>query len=92
MVREKIIHEMKLIPQNVVLDENNQQVTTSVVVELTTSAGTYVKEFMHGDEGRTVPFMGGMLDGGNVTVVSLDVLHVFLDWPPPVSFDEDVLR
>ena len=70
LVREKIVHSMKLHLFN----------PTTVVVDLVTSAGLYVKEFMHGDQGRTIPYIGGLL-GCEVEVVSLDVLGVELEWP-----------
>ncbi|KAJ3225744.1 putative tRNA pseudouridine synthase Pus10 [Chytriomyces hyalinus] len=88
MVREKIIHELNVVPEDEgVLEENadGQERKFSLVrVNLTTSAGTYVKEFMHSDGGRTVPSLKELLAVESATVETLDVLHVFLDWPPPV--------
>ena len=42
-------------------------------LDLTTQAGTYVKEFVHGDFGRTAPSVGSLL-GCHVDIVQLDVL------------------
>ncbi|KAK1857631.1 hypothetical protein I4F81_000247 [Pyropia yezoensis] len=42
------------------------------VVDVTTAAGTYVKEFVHGDWGRTVPSVGGLL-GVTADILQLDV-------------------
>ena len=50
-------------------------------LELTTQAGTYIKEFVHGDFGRTVPNLRSIL-GQDVDIVSLDVCSVLLEWPP----------
>ncbi|KAG0694206.1 putative tRNA pseudouridine synthase Pus10 [Chionoecetes opilio] len=41
-------------------------------LHLTTQAGTYIKEFVHGDLGRTVPNLGGILDC-EVDIIALDV-------------------
>lgn len=50
-------------------------------LHLTTQAGTYIKEFVHGDLGRTVPNLGEIL-GCKVDIIALDVENVALDWPP----------
>ncbi|GAB0492965.1 hypothetical protein MMPV_004236 [Pyropia vietnamensis] len=42
------------------------------VIDVTTAAGTYVKEFVHGDWGRTVPSVGGLL-GVAADILQLDV-------------------
>lgn len=41
-------------------------------LHLTTQAGTYIKEFVHGDLGRTVPNLGEIL-GCEVDIIALDV-------------------
>lgn len=41
-------------------------------LHLTTQAGTYIKEFVHGDLGRTVPNLGEIL-GCEVDILALDV-------------------
>lgn len=50
-------------------------------LRLGTQAGTYIKEFVHGDFGRTQPNVGTLL-GCYADIVSLDVLEVELQWPP----------
>ena len=40
------------------------------------SAGTYIKEFVHGDLGRTVPNIGQIL-GTESDILQLDVTNVF---------------
>jgi tRNA U54 and U55 pseudouridine synthase Pus10 len=47
-------------------------------------AGTYVKEFVHGDFARTVPSLGTIL-GCKADILSLDVMDVQLDWPPSLE-------
>lgn len=46
-----------------------------LVVDLETSSGTYVKEFVHGDMGRTQPHLGGLL-GSTCDIIQLDVLDL----------------
>eukprot|EP00698_Gefionella_okellyi_P000779 TRINITY_DN10691_c0_g1_i1.p1 TRINITY_DN10691_c0_g1~~TRINITY_DN10691_c0_g1_i1.p1 ORF type:complete len:547 (-),score=96.15 TRINITY_DN10691_c0_g1_i1:831-2471(-) len=46
-----------------------------LVLDLRTSAGTYVKEFVHGDLGRTTPNLGGIL-GCAADILQLDVMDV----------------
>jgi tRNA pseudouridine synthase 10 len=51
-------------------------------VTLTTSAGTYVKEFVHGDLGRTRPSLAALLGVQSAQLALLDVLDVGLRFPP----------
>ncbi len=44
-------------------------------LRMRTETGTYVKEVLHGDEGRTTPSLAGLL-GTPVEVVELDVLEI----------------
>ncbi len=48
---------------------------TEAVFEITAEAGTYIKEFVHGDGGRTVPSISGEL-GVKCEVKTLDVLEI----------------
>ncbi|XP_071450586.1 tRNA pseudouridine synthase Pus10 isoform X2 [Hetaerina americana] len=54
------------------------------VLRLRTQAGTYVKEFVHGDFGRTEPNLRSIL-GVEVDILALDVEEVELDWPKEVN-------
>lgn len=54
-------------------------------MDVTTSAGTYVKEFVHSDEGRTTPSLKELLGVDWAKVLELDVLEVHLDWPKTVQ-------
>ncbi len=49
------------------------------LLKLTTAAGTYVKEFVHGDRGRTVPSVAGLLGVPGAECVTLDVTVVEID-------------
>ena len=51
------------------------------LLKLETQAGTYIKEFVHGDFGRTQPNVESLL-GVEADILSLDVLDVHLHWPP----------
>lgn len=73
-VRERVVHEMKAEA----VDERHFR------MRLTTQAGTYIKEFVHGDFGRTVPNMTTLLES-ETDILELDVEAVELDWPPQVS-------
>ena len=43
-------------------------------------AGTYVKEFVHGDFNRTKPSLKTLL-GVDTDILALDVMEVQLPWP-----------
>lgn len=61
--RQRLIHSMKLTPLN----------AHWFLLDLETQAGTYVKEFVHGDMGRTTPHMG-MLLSARTDIIQLDVV------------------
>ncbi|XP_065847044.1 uncharacterized protein [Euphorbia lathyris] len=68
--REKIIHWMKI-----------ERITGSCqyfLLHLCTQAGTYIKEFVHGDLGRTQPSIGSIL-GCRAEILQLDVTDVKMD-------------
>eukprot|EP01080_Neovahlkampfia_damariscottae_P011915 gene11915-5320_t len=46
-----------------------------LILDLTTQAGTYIKEFVHGDLGRTIPSLGSILEC-NADILQLDVLDL----------------
>jgi tRNA pseudouridine synthase 10 len=62
MTRPKIIHAAKCE----VLNDHY------MLLRLTTSAGTYVKEFVHGDRGRTLPNVSTILEC-DADILQLDV-------------------
>ncbi|XP_065833538.1 tRNA pseudouridine synthase Pus10-like [Oscarella lobularis] len=55
---------------------------------LTTQAGTYIKEFVHGDMGRTQPNLKTLLNGRDVDILLLDVQSIDINWPPPIENDQ----
>ncbi|KAL5778307.1 hypothetical protein ACOSP7_011233 [Xanthoceras sorbifolium] len=72
--REKIIHWMNI--------EKIAGSSQYFLLHLCTQAGTYIKEFVHGDHGRTNPSIGSIL-GCRAEILQLDVTEVkmycFLD-------------
>ena len=83
MAREKIIHRITL----------NKLTAKSYQAFFLTSAGTYVKEFVHGDLERTTPNIGSLL-GLRADIIQLDVLDLFdqLDEESNTGFDQLVQR
>lgn len=78
-VRPRMIEKMdiEIIDMS---DLYKKQDTIFFKLTLTSQAGTYIKEFVHGDFGRTVPSLCTLLDS-DVDIVNLDVDSVNLDWP-----------
>ncbi|KAK1362259.1 tRNA pseudouridine(55) synthase [Heracleum sosnowskyi] len=68
--REKIIHWMKI--------ERIASSSQYFLLHLCTQAGTYIKEFVHGDLGRTYPSIGSIL-GCRAEILQLDVTDVKMD-------------
>nr|XP_037272598.1 LOW QUALITY PROTEIN: tRNA pseudouridine synthase Pus10-like [Rhipicephalus microplus] len=75
--RERTVYEMSLEPL-----EDGEDGGHRFNLHITTQAGTYIKEFIHGDFGRTVPSLGSCLNA-DVDILELDVEEIHLDWPPP---------
>jgi len=48
MTRDKIIYRIFCVPIN----------KQCLIIHMLASAGTYIKEFVHGDLGRTIPNVG----------------------------------
>ncbi|GJQ87436.1 hypothetical protein Trydic_g19202, partial [Trypoxylus dichotomus] len=76
-IRIKTIYEMKAE-----LIENKPHL---INLHLKTQAGTYVKEFIHGDFARTTPSIGEII-GTDVDIIALDVTSINLDWPMEVDY------
>ncbi|PRP78687.1 hypothetical protein PROFUN_13426 [Planoprotostelium fungivorum] len=55
-----------------------------IYLDLHTESGTYIKEFVHGDLGRTQPSFTSLL-GCQTDILELDVTSVNLDFPSQVS-------
>nr|XP_032525529.1 putative tRNA pseudouridine synthase Pus10 isoform X1 [Danaus plexippus plexippus] len=73
LVRKREILEMSAVP----VPEHPQLFRLFV----RTSAGTYVKEWVHGELGRSTPSLGDVM-GSRVDLLALDVTAVHLQWPP----------
>ncbi|XP_036327756.1 putative tRNA pseudouridine synthase Pus10 [Rhagoletis pomonella] len=56
-----------------------------LILDVVTQAGTYIKELVHGEFGRTTPSVSSLI-GQPVDIVALDVMEIDLDWPPAVTF------
>ncbi|KAF7652003.1 hypothetical protein LDENG_00102510 [Lucifuga dentata] len=72
-VRQRVVHSMNaryLDPHHFYLG-------------LKTQAGTYIKEFVHGDFGRTKPNLCELLKT-DADILELDVESVDVDWPPAI--------
>ncbi len=73
-VRERVIHSMVAT----YIDSNHFKLV------LVTGAGTYIKEFVHSDFGRTVPNLCCLM-GIEVDIRALDVIDLDMNWPPTKS-------
>ncbi|XP_055595134.1 putative tRNA pseudouridine synthase Pus10 [Uranotaenia lowii] len=51
-----------------------------VVIDVVTQAGTYIKELVHGDFGRSTPSFRSII-GQPIDIHALDVMAIDLDWP-----------
>ena len=71
MFRDKVIYKMHF----------NRINSHWFVAFMLTSAGTYVKEFVHGDLGRTMPYMGSLI-GTTSDIFQLDVLEIYETYGP----------
>lgn len=101
--RRRRIHKIKLVQDQSLLKEFNSNQPSDYsdeerdrlfVLDLLTEAGTYIKEFVHGDFGRTTPNLSSILTNCDTDLIELDVMEVNLDWPPSLSDpnDEDKLN
>eukprot|EP01116_Phalansterium_solitarium_P008462 TRINITY_DN22369_c0_g1_i1.p1 TRINITY_DN22369_c0_g1~~TRINITY_DN22369_c0_g1_i1.p1 ORF type:complete len:599 (-),score=180.98 TRINITY_DN22369_c0_g1_i1:193-1989(-) len=59
-----------------------------VMLDLETQAGTYIKEFVHSDLGRTFPNFGSLLNC-EADILQLDVMAVSLAWPAVIDHGPD---
>lgn len=56
----------------------------AVILDLVTQAGTYVKELVYGEFGRTEPSISSII-GQEIDIVALDVNGIDLDWPTKID-------
>jgi tRNA pseudouridine synthase 10 len=73
----RVMHRRSLLTRKKVIHSITCEVISAhwLVVDVVTSAGTYVKEFVHGDCGRTVPSLASMLQC-RTEIIQLDVTEV----------------
>ena len=69
--RDRTIYTMSALPRD----------QWHLDIDLTTQSGTYIKEFVHGDMGRTQPNLRQLLGLPDMDIIELDVLNVALEWP-----------
>ena len=68
MIRDKKVYELKLEYIN----------PHWLIVDLLSEAGMYIKEFIHGDRGRTYPNLASLTNCMSAQIIQLDVLDLFL--------------
>lgn len=51
-----------------------------IILDIMTQAGTYVKELVHGEFGRTEPSISSIIDM-EIDIAALDVMNIDLDFP-----------
>ena len=82
----RVLHRRTLATRPRMIHKFDYQIINSqfLIVDLETQAGTYIKEFIHGDFGRTNPNLGSIL-GCETDILQLDVLSIVFDWPPTLE-------
>ncbi|EDX03181.1 putative tRNA pseudouridine synthase Pus10 [Drosophila simulans] len=56
----------------------------ALIIDIVTQAGTYIKELVHGEFGRTTPSLSSII-GKPMDIQALDVVGIDLDWPHEVD-------
>lgn len=51
-----------------------------MVLDIVTQAGTYIKELVHGEFGRTEPSISSLINM-EIDIAALDVMNIDLDFP-----------
>ncbi|KNC87197.1 hypothetical protein SARC_00674 [Sphaeroforma arctica JP610] len=84
----RVLHRRPLLTRPRMIYASHLQLTSPFngLLTLTTQAGTYIKEFCHGDLGRTVPNLSTFLKC-DCDISDLDVADVEMDWPPRIEQD-----
>lgn len=77
-IRARLLTSQELSQTSVELQ--NFKENELFVLDVKTQAGTYVKEFVHGDFGRTLPNLCTLLET-DVDIIALDVTGINLNWP-----------
>lgn len=58
--------------------------TRLLILDITAQAGTYIKELVHGEFGRTRPSISELIDQP-IDIMALDVMAIYLDWPKDID-------
>lgn len=74
--RPRMIYELKAMVQ-----KDNPKI---LVIDIVSQAGTYIKELVHGEFGRTKPSVSSII-GQSVDIMALDVMAIDLDWPKEID-------
>lgn len=74
-VRDKMIHHMHCS----YFDKNH------IILDIETQAGTYIKEFVNGDLGRTLPNLHLLLGIEEAVIIRLDVVDIESEWPSAIT-------
>ena len=74
--RPRMIYELKAM-----VHKDNP---TILVIDIVSQAGTYIKELVHGEFGRTTPSVSSII-GQPVDIMALDVMAIDLDWPKEID-------
>ncbi|XP_037810009.1 putative tRNA pseudouridine synthase Pus10 [Lucilia sericata] len=74
--RPRMIYKLKAM-----VEKENPKV---LVLDVVSQAGTYIKELVHGEFGRTSPSVSSII-GQPVDIMALDVMAIDLDWPKEID-------
>lgn len=84
----RVLHRRPLLPRKrtiykvkAMVDPENPCV---LIVDLVTQAGSYIKELVHGEFGRTSPSLSSII-GKWIDIEALDVIGIDLDWPEEID-------
>lgn len=70
------------------IDKQNHKV---LVLDIVSQAGTYIKELIHGEFGRTTPSVASIIEQA-IDILALDVAGIDLDWPADVNNSENAKK
>ncbi|KAI7903497.1 uncharacterized protein BX663DRAFT_453015 [Cokeromyces recurvatus] len=90
-IRPKVIHTSTISRVHPNVDLNSPEARFGVL-KLHTQAGTYIKEYVHGDLGRTLPNLASVGQIHSADLLELDVMDVDLIWPPVTEEEEGVIN
>lgn len=85
--RTRIIYEIRArLPSKTEMEQFRKKFnqvsknSTFLILDVKTQAGTYIKEFVHGDFGRSFPNLCAII-GHEIDIIALDVMNIDLWWP-----------